>query len=220
MEYNCEKCNKLVIEKFGSGRFCSRSCANSHVQTDVQNQKRRKKLKKPRVITISECQYCNKKFEQKLRRHKLYCSLEWARKGRWTPELKKTFSEIAKKNNFGGTQRKKLYKYKDIYLDSSYEVTVAESLDLNKIKWSRPNSFKYTDLNGILHNYTPDFYLIDYDVYLDPKNDYLINNINKNLGYKDIDKIKWVSEQNNIKIFILNKNQLNWNAIKNIINNN
>ena len=27
--YICEKCGKVMIEKYGSGRFCSRSCANS-----------------------------------------------------------------------------------------------------------------------------------------------------------------------------------------------
>ena len=48
----------------------------------------------------------------------------------------------------------------------------------------------------------------EYDVYLDPKNDYLINKINESDGYNDVDKINWVSLQNNVKIYILNKNNL------------
>lgn len=28
-EHTCEKCGKIMTEKFGSGRFCSRACANS-----------------------------------------------------------------------------------------------------------------------------------------------------------------------------------------------
>lgn len=45
-------------------------------------------------------------------------------------------------------------------------------------------------MKGIKHTYTPDFYLPEYNVYLDPKNDYLINNINPGLGFKDVDKIR------------------------------
>ena len=29
-KHTCEKCGKVMTEKYGSGRFCSRSCANSH----------------------------------------------------------------------------------------------------------------------------------------------------------------------------------------------
>jgi cell division GTPase FtsZ len=48
--------------------------------------------------------------------------------------------------------------------------------------------------------------------------DYLINNVNTYFGYSDKDKIQWVQEQNNVKILILNKNQLDWNAIQELIN--
>lgn len=29
----CEKCNKLIEKKFGSGRFCSKKCANSYIHS-------------------------------------------------------------------------------------------------------------------------------------------------------------------------------------------
>jgi very-short-patch-repair endonuclease len=32
--YICEKCGKQVEQKYGSGRFCSRSCANSRIRTE------------------------------------------------------------------------------------------------------------------------------------------------------------------------------------------
>ena len=36
--YKCEKCGKLVTEKYGSGRFCSRSCANLRdLSNDTKN---------------------------------------------------------------------------------------------------------------------------------------------------------------------------------------
>ena len=41
MSYICEKCGKTVedSEKFGSGRFCSRSCANGHKHSEETKQK-------------------------------------------------------------------------------------------------------------------------------------------------------------------------------------
>jgi hypothetical protein len=62
--------------------------------------------------------------------------------------------------------------------------------------------------------------LPDFDVYLDPKNDYLINNVNPRFGITDIEKIKKVELQNNIKVFILNKDELTWDIIKEKIEKN
>lgn len=136
------------------------------------------------------------------------------RKFKHSDKTKEKLRTIALKNNFGGVCRKKSINYKNIFLGSTYEVELAKDLDKNKIRWIIPKRIKYYDLNNKLHYYTPDFYLPDYDFYLDPKNDFLINNINPYFGYKDSDKIKWVCEQNNIKVFILNKNQLSWKYIK------
>lgn len=32
-DFNCEKCNKVHDGKFGSGKFCSKSCANSRIRS-------------------------------------------------------------------------------------------------------------------------------------------------------------------------------------------
>lgn len=39
--YKCQKCGKSVFEKFGSGKFCSRACANSRKFSSETNEKRR-----------------------------------------------------------------------------------------------------------------------------------------------------------------------------------
>ena len=44
------------------------------------------------------------------------------------------------------------------------------------------------------------------DVYLDPKNDYLIG--------KDSEKIKRVQEQNNITVLVLDRESLDWDSLK------
>ena len=61
MSYICENCGKLVEDqdKFGSGRFCSRACANSHKHSDEWKAKISAGIKKE---TECECQFCGKKF--------------------------------------------------------------------------------------------------------------------------------------------------------------
>ena len=38
-KHTCEKCGQLMLEKFGTGRFCSRACANSRVHSKETKQK-------------------------------------------------------------------------------------------------------------------------------------------------------------------------------------
>lgn len=131
---------------------------------------------------------------------------------------KKHMSELATERELGGfNMRKAKILYRGIKLDSSYELQVAQSLDLNNIEWCRCKRLPYHYPDGSLHYYTPDFYLPQYNVYLDPKNDYLIENINQFTGMNDLDKIKRVEEENNVRILILDKNSLCWDSIKELI---
>ena len=61
-----------------------------------------------------------------------------------------------------------------VNLDSSWEEALAIRLDSIGVNWVRPDPIKWIDDSGITHNYFPDFYLVDFDVYLDPKNPYAI----------------------------------------------
>lgn len=45
-KHTCEKCGKVMTEKFGSGRFCSRSCANSKAHSEETKQNTSSSLKK------------------------------------------------------------------------------------------------------------------------------------------------------------------------------
>lgn len=74
-------------------------------------------------------------------------------------------------------------------LESSWEVKVAEKLDQLKIKWIRPKPLKWVDNNKTRY-YFPDFYLPDYNLYLDPKNPYCMD--------KDIKKMKYFEDKINI----------------------
>ena len=70
--------------------------------------------------------------------------------------------------------RKKMIEYNGIMLDSSWELALATRLDQLKIKWIRPDPIKWTDASGVRHNYFSDFFLVDYNIYLDPKNPHAI----------------------------------------------
>jgi len=63
-----------------------------------------------------------------------------------------------------------IIEYKGVLLDSSWELELAKRLDELNIKWVRPDPLPWVDDEGVTHNYFPDFYLEDYDLYLDPKN--------------------------------------------------
>ena len=65
--------------------------------------------------------------------------------------------------------RVKKIEYNGEILDGGWELLVAQYLDSNDIKWQRPLSgFEYFWDNST-HTYYPDFYLPDYDSYIEVK---------------------------------------------------
>lgn len=131
-----------------------------------------------------------------------------------TEEFKERQRIRAVSMGLGGVRPSRWINYNGKNLGSSYELLVAISLDENNILWDTCGKFNYIDPTGKVRTYRPDIYLIDYDIYLDPKNDFLINNINPSLGYSDKVKIQRVCDQNNIKVIILDKDHLSWDKIK------
>lgn len=66
------------------------------------------------------------------------------------------------------------YKCKDgslVLMDSTWEVAMAKRLDHLKIAWDRREDMKltYYSKTGRKRNYIPDFYLPDYDTYIEVK---------------------------------------------------
>lgn len=96
--------------------------------------------------------------------------------------------------------RVKKYLYNGVWLDGNWEVIFAKYLDSQNIKWNRPKQgFKYIWNNGN-HIYYPDFYLIDYDLYIEIKGQ-----------ETERDHIKWKSVSNLLVI--------RWDEIKKINRN-
>lgn len=135
-----------------------------------------------------------------------------------TEEFKKRQRQNALDRKLGGVRQSKWIKYKGKTLGSSYELRVVQSLEENGIEWDTCKRFDYIDPTGKKRTYTPDIYLPQFNIYLDPKNDFLIENINPSLGFSDKEKIELVANQNNVSIIILSKHELSWAAIAAKIN--
>lgn len=107
-------------------------------------------------------------------------------------EAKSKMSKAALKSNHRRL-RKNSIEYNGILLDSTWELELAKRLDFLKIEWVRPNPLKWTDENAIEHNYFPDFYLPEHDLYLDPKNPHAFNvQINKIDILNKLYNIRWI----------------------------
>ena len=109
---------------------------------------------------------------------------------------RKRMSQSSTENpNCGGETNYKKYRYKGIWLDSTWEKDLAEWMDLNDFDWERSrklHQFLWTDKNGKKRRYYPDFYLPKYKIYVDTKNPYLMK--------CDEYKIGKVIEENKISI--------------------
>ncbi len=121
-----------------------------------------KRSKNSLPIKVKNCIICQREFETKY--NKKTCS-----------EVCKTKLIFQKRKFQNG--RQKLVKYinkiqGEVQLESSWELKIAEYLDKKNINWIRPNPILWIDSNNKNHLYYPDFYLIDFNIYLDPKNPY------------------------------------------------
>lgn len=58
-KHTCEKCGKIMTEKYGSGRFCSRACANSHTRTEESKEKTSKSL----ALKYTDPNYTSPEFQ-------------------------------------------------------------------------------------------------------------------------------------------------------------
>jgi hypothetical protein len=221
----CSWCNEEATHQFKNGKWCCNNNVSKckkvkeKIGTEALNRPREKyKHKKPdkhKGKTYEEIY--GKDLADKMKKHlsnyqKLNSS--FLGKKHTTESIEKIRKYALENDNEKHISYMKNFKYqqkdgKIVNLQSTYELAVAEDLDKNNIKWIRPLPLLYFDIRGIKRKYYPDFYLIDFDVYLDPKNDYLIK--------KDKFKIESVIKNNNIKVFVLNKNDLLWDKIKELI---
>lgn len=150
-QHKCEKCGKVMTEKFGSGRFCSRYCANSRVHSEETKQKISVKLTSS--IEPKFCKVCGKPLNS--RNTSGFCSPCYLRQPH-TEESKRKQSE---------TMKSKCYPRWNIHRDEpSYaEKFFMSVLQNNSIDYKR----EYSVPNNKKHFYYLDFYIEKNDKKID-----------------------------------------------------
>jgi hypothetical protein len=166
---NCKYCNIAFGEDMSTALRAnhSRWCDNnpkrdSYKATNDGSQLRTKDAVEKRIESLKKA-HLDGKYDLSYK----------ARRGKagtpHTEETKKHLRELALASPHRRLRRK-MIEYNGIWLDSTWELELAKRLDSLEIKWVRPNPIPWVDNDGVTHNYFPDFYLKDYDLFLDPKN--------------------------------------------------
>lgn len=165
----CKHCNKFFdfenpSEKANHSRWCKSNPKRSEYEQFLRH--RRNDMLKPeynekRILGIKKA-HSDGKYD-----HVDYSTSFLGKKH--TEETKNHLRKKALESKHRRLRRN-LIEYKGILLDSTWELELAKRLDDLNILWTRPKPIKWLDKEGIGHHYFPDFYLPDYDIFLDPKN--------------------------------------------------
>jgi hypothetical protein len=148
----CIKCNKEHDGSFGSGKYCSKSCANSRTFSKESIEKKRLANKNQipwnvgktykTKTTISKCLHCGGDIEH------------------WKSTPKKYHSECWLKASGGHRKGSGVGKsgwYKGYWCDSSYELAwIIYQLEHNKSFERNKVRYEY-EWNGKIKEYIPDF---------------------------------------------------------------
>jgi len=166
---------------------------------DIGTYQHKKYLKKYRQ-NPSTCEICESKLSYQKRNNKT-CSEDCRNK------LLKIKS--VKNSNCGGSTGRSNGEWyynenenEEVWFDSSWEVKFAEYLDGKNIGWVRPSYFEWEDENNVKRKYYPDFYLLENNLYVDIKNNYL-----RSLE-KTKRKIRKVRENNSIRLEVWSEEDL------------
>jgi hypothetical protein len=171
----CKKCSDEFEPTKGLVSYCSLQCRNSRDRSDEVKKKISDSILKlqpfrsmyngsdkilaKNILLYNEnpnhCKICKTKLEYNNRKKKT-CS--------------RLCSISASTNRSYRNGSRKTIIYNGVVLESSWELEIAQLLDSKNIKWIRPACIKWISNDGKSRLYYPDFYLTDYDMYLDPKN--------------------------------------------------
>lgn len=180
-------CTDFLFEKGKYKKYCSRKCANSHERSEESRLRTSKGMRSEKALAayerrkglpgkrktfskiyFAECLNCTNLFCAKTKKRKVCsqdCRIEFLIKNRV-------------RYNY---QRGKLHD--GSVFDSSWEFKIAEFLDFHNIKWIRGKVLEYEGEDLKKHKYFPDFYLPKFDLYVEPKNKYLLEREKHKINY-------------------------------------
>lgn len=139
-------------------------------------------------ISPNHCKFCNKEFEryQKAAAHSVFCPLNPKRNSTiekvsiasslrtQSDETKKRTSLTIRKKVENGEwhysfSKSRTHEYNGVKFHGQWEVKYAKYLDENNIKWRRPTEKFQYEFEEKKRYYTPDFFLIDSNEYIEIK---------------------------------------------------
>lgn len=193
----CANCNFALPYVSRKNKFCCKSCSatfNNIGRKDSESTKKKKSdalknVKKNYVVTrgfcdvyFLTCKVCGKITTQGASgKDKKTCGDRDC----------KTYASTKNRTYQNGSRKPVWYfnpfEGKEVLLESSWEVEIADLLIELNIEWIRPTPIKWFDINNKSHLYYPDFYLVRQNIYLDPKNPYCVE--------KDKEKLLEVQKQ-------------------------
>lgn len=136
---------------------------------------------------------CDKNPKRKEIRQKISCAMK-KNNPMFNEKHRKTLSNIINEKVKNGTwhnsfSKSRTHKYKNNKFYGKWELEYAKWLDKNNIKWLKNKKIFNYIFEGKKRLYTPDFYLIDEDCYIEIK------------GYEtDKDRAKWEQFPETLKI--------------------
>jgi hypothetical protein len=138
----CEKCGKVMTVKYGSGRFCSRQCANSHIQTSEIRKKisegvRKELSSEEGKRRLSKLDKENEKEYLKSPNRCIVCGGIIP----WDVRSRKTCSEKCLKENMSKRVRWNIHRNQSSFAEKFFSVV----LDNNGISYKREFPVKKED---------------------------------------------------------------------------
>jgi hypothetical protein len=187
MELVCEFCKKNYLSKIALVQHSIRCSENPNkIRTKHSDETKKKMSSVMKIANTNSKRIWKSETIEKMKIVSKEKNIEY-----WTDEKRQQHSLLMKsvvKNNPGSystnnvSGRAKIYEYKGMKLKGTWELKIASILDKYDIKWTnniKPIPYYWND--G-WHLYFPDFYLIEYDKYVEVK------------GYqRERDVIKWKS---------------------------
>jgi len=214
--YKCSKCDKTfdTVAQLGGHN-------NSHSQ---KSKTIHREVFLAQLSNIYSCKFCHQSFDWvRLGAHTLKCSLnpnlasikaKRSEKAKLQPtkimskeakeKISAARSKFLEEKGGGGFKDVKWYTIKNIQGEEyvcrgTWEVKVAEWFNSKGILWIRKVYLKYLSSSDVLKTYAPDFYLPNYDLYVEVKGFF---------SAYDLDKLQRILSSNDIKLLFVRYKQL------------
>lgn len=172
-----KKCRNEYLKKCNDEK---RELINKKISDSLKRKTNKKRNTNGKIIYIKCCKWCNVEFCN-LQGRTNYCCNEC--KNLFMNNIFKSDTHRLKMSNAlkgraGGLRDgggySKMIEYINLYGEkmklNSSEIEIAKALDALKIKWNRNKiGFKYKNIKGENRKYYPDFYITEYDIFIEYK---------------------------------------------------